>query len=123
MMNTQELRAELQEGRFKPSFRLYGVKPAEWADMPVHERFPDGDVIDGGEVVRRKTYREYLIILANDSENVLARLCKKEADSNIHCELEPAEMAATVALVGLENIYCHDEALQIRDEMVEEPGV
>ncbi len=114
-MTTEEIRAKLKAGEFWDGAVIFGLKPVEWGDKEVHEMFPpDGRIKEDGTV---KTYREYLLILAENDEKILARLVMQDKDTNIRTVLKAPELAGIAQLVGVDNIYSLQSALELRSDM------
>ena len=103
--------------------RLYGKMSREYADQPVHESFRKDGLAwfiadDEGKVIRPKTWREYLLIIAENETHVLARLCEvDDTDKCFHKTLEESERSAAIAIVAMRNIYSHEGALREREKM------
>jgi len=117
-MTTAELQAELAAGRYRDGMRLFAKLPKAWGDMEVSEKFDPPSRLMPDEVTV-KTYRDYLIVLAEDETDILAQLWRKENDSNCHC---PAvlenEIRIICEMIPISAIMCHADALAERDAMV-----
>ena len=112
-MTTEEIRAKLKAGEFWDGAVIFGLKPAEWGGMEVHESFPDRLNEDG----MVKTYEEYLLILAKTETEILARLVMQDKDTNIRTVLKAQELAGIAQLVGVDSIYNLQDALGLRSDM------
>jgi len=113
-MTQTELNAQLAAG----DTRLYAKMPIQWADMEVDESMPDWSIVDEeGEFVRAKTYREYLLFLAENDDFVLAKLLEQDPNTCFTKTLEKPERDKIIAMIGLPNIMSHNEALAERDRM------
>jgi len=100
-MTTEEIRERLryEAGRldkkeYPSGLKIYGKMPSAWGMKQVHECFGPSRFVTGSKKI--KSYRDYLIVLFDDGENILARLCRKEADSNVHVSLESPELKAII---------------------------
>lgn len=99
-------------------FRLYGKMPKVAADMDVAEGFANADILDDeGNVQRRKTWREYIYIMAENETHVLGKLVEQNADTSFTKTLEEPERSIAISIVGMRNIYSHAGALAQRELM------
>jgi len=106
--------------------RLYAKMPKVWADMKIHETLRKEGLAwairdEEGKVVRPKLYREYLLILAENKDYVLAKLLEQDANTCFTKTLKKPERDIIVKMLKIENIMSHDEALKERGCMEEEP--
>lgn len=119
-MTLTQLNKQLKAG----DTRLYAKMPKVWADMELHEGLRVEGLKwaiydDEGEVVRPKTYREYLLFLAEDDDFVLAKLLEhKHPKACFDKTLEKPERDLIVDMLGIENLMNHNEALAERDRMI-----
>ena len=118
-MTLTQLNKQIKSG----DTRLYAKMPIQWADMELDK----GLQVDGlkwavyddeGEVLRAKTYREYLLFLAEDDKYVLAKLLEHEhPKACFDKKLKKPERDLIIDMIGIENIMSHEEALKERDKM------
>ena len=118
---TEEIRNRLRNGDYWDGAIIFGLKDKEWGDKQVHKMFLPDKVSESDEdsiPILPKTYREYLLILAEDDNKILARLVMQDKDTNIRTVLKAPELEAIVKLIGVDNVYNLEDALRIRDEMM-----
>lgn len=117
-LTTAELREMMNLNIWADGSIIYGLRPSAWGDMPVPEWCinrlnPDGSV---------KTFREYLIVLADDGTNIICRLACMDENGNITPEnaLPHDKMELCAGLIGIDNIHNHNDAIAIRNSMMPE---